>query len=337
MDNVLGMIIFHNTLGQWLVSLAWIVGGLGAGELCSGIAGAILRAIHGKTPTFLDKILMAVLGKPLGIVTALGGAAVGIRGLSFPAEMGLWLQRGLAAVTIGIAAWAVFRILDAMILRLGLVQGPNGEETGIRPLLRKFFKGALFLAAAALILRTLGYDIGALMAGLGLGGAALALASKDTLSNFFGSITVFMDRPFKLNDRIKIGAYDGIITEMGVRTSKLQTLENRTVFVPNSIFATTPIENISAAPAIKVAQNFSLKGDNGPDKIGQALDIIREVCSTLPGLENSPELALMSIGGAACQVSLAYFVSRQADYHQTVSAVNLTILRRLAEAGIALG
>ncbi|MDR3147879.1 MAG: mechanosensitive ion channel family protein, partial [Treponema sp.] len=160
---------------------------------------------------------------------------------------------------------------------------------------------------------------------------------KDTLSNFFGSITVFVDRPFKLNDRIKIGAYDGIITEMGVRTSRLRTIENRMVFIPNSIFATTPIENISAVPHAKVIQNLNLKWDNGPDKIERALEMLREICSTLPGLDNTPLVSLLSVGGGVCQVSLIYFVSRQADYERTVSAVNLTILRRFAEAEISLG
>jgi MscS family membrane protein len=175
------------------------------------------------------------------------------------------------------------------------------------------------------------------MAGLGLGGAALALASKDTLANFFGSITVFVDRPFRLNDRIKIGAYDGIITEMGIRTSRIRTLENRTVFIPNSLFASNPIENISAAPSIKVSQTFNLKGENGPDKIEKAVGILKEICSTLPGLEEAPQAGLVSVGGANCPVSLTFFVSPRADYSETVSRVNLAILRRFAEEGISLG
>jgi MscS family membrane protein len=252
----------------------------------------------------------------------------------------LWINRGLGSAFIVIVAWAVYRVFDVMIRRLAPIRGlgqSDGGETDIRPLLRKFSKTIVVLIAAVLILRTLGYNVSALMAGLGLGGAALALASKDTLSNFFGSITVFVDRPFKLNDRIKIGAYDGVITEMGVRTSRLRTVENRVIIIPNSIFANTPIENISAAPHVKVIQNLNLKWDNGPDKIGRALDILREICSTLPGLDDTPLVGLLSAGGGVCQVSLTYFVSRQADYEKTVSAVNLTILRRFAEAGIGLG
>jgi MscS family membrane protein len=308
------------------------------GKICSLAIRGILRICR-KTATNVDDLLMAVLEKPLGITVALVGTAIGIKGLRFPELADLWINRGLKSAFIAVVAWATFRILDTMILRLVPLRGlgqPGGEETDIRPLLRKFFKAVIILIAAALILRVLGYNISGLMAGLGLGGAALALASKDTLSNFFGSITVFVDRPFKLNDRIKIGAYDGIITEMGVRTSRLRTMENRMIIIPNSLFANTPIENISAAPYIRVIQTLALKGDAGPDKVEGALGILKEIGSTLPGLAGSPLVALLSIGGAACQVSLTYFVDRQADYEGTVSAVNLAILRRFAEAGVEL-
>jgi MscS family membrane protein len=340
MDGFFSLVFLNNTAGQWLLSAAFILGGLGAGKLCSLIMRMILHHICRKTFTDIDDILVSVLEKPLGIAVALAGTVIGIKKLEFPEKADLWINRFLESACIAIVAWAVFRVFDALILRLAPIRGlssPQGEETDIRPLLRKFFKTVISLIAAALILRALGYNVSALMAGLGLGGAALALASKDTLSNFFGSITVFVDRPFKLNDRIKIGAYDGVITEMGIRTSRLRTLENRMVFIPNSLFATTPIENVSAAPHTKVIQNFNLKCENGPDKIEEALGVLQQIGSSLPGLEGSPQVALLSVGGALCQVSLTYFVSRQADYNETVSRLNLAILRRFAEAGISIG
>jgi MscS family membrane protein len=340
MDEFLSRLFLNNTVRQWLISAAFILGGLGAGKLCSFILRTILRRVRRKTKTGRDDALVFVLERPLGIAVSLVAAVFGIRGLRLQETARIWTGRILQSLFIAVAAWGFARILDALIRRLAPVRGSgvlgNGE-TNIQPLLRKFSVTVIWLIAGALILRVLGYDVSALLAGLGLGGAALALASKDTLSNFFGSITVFVDRPFRLNDQIKIGAYEGVITEMGVRTSKLRTLENRTVFIPNSLFAANPIENISAAPSIKAVQNFALKAENGADKIERALGILREICSILPGLEGTPQAALLSVGGAVCQVSLTYFVSRQADYTGIVNLVNLTILRRFAEAEISLG
>jgi MscS family membrane protein len=337
MDGFLGRIFLNNPVKEWLFSAAFILGGLVAGKICSLIMHALLKHICRKTRTDLDDLLVSVLERPLGITVFLAGMSIGLQGLRVHETADLWIDRVLESLFIVVIAWGISRIFQAMISRQAPPSSPKGAETDIRPLLRKFCNTVIWLVAGTLILRSLGYNVSALMAGLGLGGAALALASKDTLANFFGSITVFVDRPFRLKDRIKIGAYEGIITEMGIRTSRLRTPENRTVFIPNSLFASSPIENISAAPSVKVSQTFNLKAENGPDKIEKAVGILKEICSTLPGLEGAPQAGLVSLGGANCQASLTLFVSREADYSETLSRVNLAILRRFGEEGISLG
>jgi MscS family membrane protein len=145
-----------------------------------------------------------------------------------------------------------------------------------------------------------------------------------------------MDRPFRVNDRIKIGDYDGVVTEMGLRTSRLRTLENRVVCIPNSLFASNPIENISAAPNAKITQTIRFRGDNGSEKISLGIAILREIGSSTEGLEGSPAAGLVSPGGIICQATFVYFISKKAVYLDTVSRVNLEILRRFEEAGIRL-
>jgi MscS family membrane protein len=209
----------------------------------------------------------------------------------------------------------------------------NGDIP-LQPVLRKFFAALVWIVAAVLILQVLGYNISALLAGLGLGGAALALASKDTLSNFFGSLMVFLDKPFRINDRIRIGDYDGVITEIGIRTSRLRTLENRVVVIPNSLFTATPIENVSSAPNTKVAQTLKIHGGDGSEKIGLALELLGNI--QVSGLDGRCAAGLASIGDIVCQISLVFFVARDADYWQTVNGVNLEILKQFKEAGIRL-
>jgi MscS family membrane protein len=348
MDDVLAIIFFDNTLRQWLTAAACIAGGLVAGKICSLLMRRLVKALK-KTKTTVDDLLVAASERPLALLIFLAGIAIGTRELWLAETIRLWTDRALNSLFIIIITWALTRAADSLIVNgvpangsksLNGAVSPNGalspNETRIQPLLRKFSNCVLWLAAVVLILRTIGYNVSALMAGLGLGGAALALASKDTLANFFGSITVFVDRPFRINDRIRIGAYDGVITEMGIRTSRLRTPENRLVFIPNSLFASQPIENISAQPNIKVAQTIGFKSENGRAKIERGIAIIRETAADDPGLEGTAVAALVSIGGLTCQANVVYYVSKQADYEETVNRINLELLRRFEAEEIKL-
>jgi MscS family membrane protein len=336
MDDFLTLIFLGNPLRQWLIALLFILGGLAAGKIVSLVVAGIARRLRKNEKRPLAAPLMWSLLKPLLLFFFLCGIALGLAGLRVHETARLWIDRVLRALFIVLIAWGAGRFIDRLILYLGAGDTPADEGKEFQPLIRRFFKALLWIIGAALILRTMGYNISALWAGLGLGGAALALASKDTLSNFFGSITVFVDHPFRINDRIKIGDYDGTIIEMGIRSSKLRTLENRIVSIPNSIFASTPIENISAAPNAKISQTIRFRGDNGSEKIVLGISILREIGASTEGLEGSSIVGLASPGGLVCPVTFIYFVSKKAAYMDTINQVNLEVLRRFEEAGIRL-
>jgi MscS family membrane protein len=122
---------------------------------------------------------------------------------------------------------------------------------------------------------------------------------------------------------------------MGIRSSRLRTLENRTVFIPNSLFASQPIENVSAAPHTKVVQTVRFQQENGPDKIGRGIIILKEIAAG-PGLDGTPSAGLVAVGGRLCQANFVYYISKQANYAETVNRVNLEILRRFQEEDIKL-
>ena len=339
MNEILSIVFLNNTLKQWLISAAFIAGGLIIGKIGALIIRKVYAAIKRKKQDPLDNQIIKALERPFVFLVFLIGTAIGIHLLDLGEPFELWSSRIFKTILIIIITWALTRALDKIIIRLIPHSGKTSlgkTEKKIQPLVRKFTGTILWIIAIVLILKTLGYNVNALMAGLGLGGAALALASKDTLSNVFGSITVFLDRPFRLNDRIKIGNYDGVVTEMGLRTSKMKTNENRTVFIPNSLFAAQPIENISAQPNIKVVQTIGFKSQNGSKKIARGLEIIKEVCNQNTGLEGHAIAGLTSVGALNCQANFIYFVSKKTDYTETVNQVNMDILRRFEEEEISL-
>ncbi|HCC37386.1 MAG TPA: mechanosensitive ion channel protein MscS [Treponema sp.] len=332
MSDYINIVFLNNTVLQWLIAAAFIIGGFFAGKLVSLVIHLIMKVVF-KTKKNLVEMIHS-LEKPLALLVFQLGLFIGLENLSMSDTVKLWTGRVLHSFLIIIITWALTRVANAAIARFNSLSEKN--EMQLLPLLQKFASLVLWFIAIALILRGIGYNISALMAGLGLGGAAIALASKDTLANFFGSFTVFMDRPFRLNDRIKISGYDGIITEMGIRTSRLRTWENRTVFIPNGLFATMPIENVSSEPSIKVVQTIGFKGDNGSEKIDRGMEIMREITANDPRLEGQVCVSMTSVSSASCQTNFVYFVSKDADYNETVNYINMEMLRRFEKEGIQL-
>jgi MscS family membrane protein len=337
MSGVLRSVLLGRTILQWALAVAFIAGGFIAGHICSRIVSVILKRLCAKTESALDDLIVAGIRPPLVIILTLGGIRLALGRLGMSPMVSLWVDRALQISLILMFALALSKITGVLVAHYVPDKAAHPflkGEAALQPVLRKFFVTLVWIIAAVLVLRVLGYNISALLAGLGLGGAALALASKDTLSNFFGSITIFVDKPFRLNDRIKIGNYDGVITEIGIRTSRLRTLENRIVVIPNSLFTASPIENVSSAPSTKITQTLKLHGGNGSEKLGQALELLRSI--QVSGLEGQCVAGLASIGGIVCQITLVFFIAKGADYWGTINAVNLEILRRFKEADIRL-
>jgi MscS family membrane protein len=337
MDGILNYVLFGRKVLQWALAAAFIAGGFVAGHICSRIVTAILKFARSKTKSTLDDIVIAEIGLPLVLILTLGGIRLGMGFLEMSSVVSLWADRVFAIGIILTFALALDKIAGALVADYlpGKISDPLLKgEFALQPVLKKLFASLVWIIAAVLVLRVLGYNISALLAGLGLGGAALALASKDTLSNFLGSIAVFVDKPFQINDRIKIGNYDGVVTEIGIRTSRLRTLENRIVVIPNSLFTASPIENVSSAPSVKITQTIKVHGNNGSEKIGLALELLQNIQTD--GLDGQCIASLVTVGGIVCNITHVFFIAKGADYWGTISGVNLEVLRQFKEADIRL-
>lgn len=339
MQNVFEETFLGNTVEGWLVSAAFIVGGFVVGKVVSWVSTNILRSLSAKTKNRIDDIVLAIVEKPLVLIVTVAGFAVGVNKLHLSDSVQGWADKSFNVVVALVAAWTLSKIVDAIIDEyvVPYVQKSEGDlDDQLLPIIRKTVKIVIWLFAVVVALKNVGYDVGALLAGLGLGGVAIALAAKDTISNFFGSVAVFIDRPFKINDRIKISGYDGTVVEIGIRTSRLRTLDNRIVTIPNATFAASPIENVTSEPHTKIVQTLELARSNEHAKLSRAVEILRAVGSETEGTDGNPAAGLTSIGEYSYKLTFVFFVKKGADYMGTVNAVNLEVLRRFEEAAIAL-
>ncbi len=337
MQEILGMTFLGKSMEQWLLALAYIVGGFVVGILVSWISRNILRRAFARTKTRIDNILLAAISKPAVAVIVFLGIRMGLDVLTLEPGVAPWINKGLAILIAGTVAWALVKLFDGIVeeyLVPYVAKTESEIDDQLLPILRKAVKITVWLAAVIFAIKEAGYDIGAILAGLGIGGVAIALAAKDTLSNFFGSIAIFVDKPFKINDRVKVAGFDGTVVDIGIRTSRLKTLDNRIVTLPNALFASGAIENISSEPSTKVTTILELDRAMGQDGVARAMAALRDIAGSLEGLDEGTIAALTGFGESSFKVTFIVFVRKGADYFGTLNGLNLEILKRFADGGI---
>ncbi len=145
------------------------------------------------------------------------------------------------------------------------------------PILQKVGKIFIWIITVAVILDNLHYDIKSILLSMGIGGVAIALAAKDSISNFFGAITIFIDKPFQIGDRVQLEGHDGPVESIGLRSTKIRTLDGTLVIVPNGKVAESVINNIQKRPFIKNMYKIGVTYNTSYEKLEKALEILRSV------------------------------------------------------------
>jgi MscS family membrane protein len=154
------------------------------------------------------------------------------------------------------------------------------------------------------------------------------MAAKDTVANIFGGITIFMDKPFKIGDRIIIEGYDGTVKEIGLRSSRMETLEGRIVTMPNSKFAESPVENISLEPGRKIRLNLGLTYDTTPKQMDKAMSILKDIAKKNKSVKADTTISFNAFGDFALNIIFIYFIKKSADILDTQSEINMEILKQ---------
>jgi MscS family membrane protein len=191
----------------------------------------------------------------------------------------LYLNRALAMAFILALAWVGAVLVDLLGERWRLRLDPRMKTMtySVLPLGRQILKLCVFLIAILAGLSAWGYNTTTIMAGLGVGGLAVALAAQKTIENLFGGISVIGDRPVLVGDFGRFGTHMGTVTDIGLRSTRIRTLERTMVSVPNSHFSTMELENFSARDKIWFHQILNLRRDATTDQLREVLASARDV------------------------------------------------------------
>ena len=328
---------YNNTVQEWLISLGLILASVVVAKAVYWFFGNVARKLASKTNTKADDIIIDLVEEPITASIIASGIWFSLNMLALPQVLNKVIGNCYSVLIWLLIGWLLVRLFDAFYKHV-LVPWAAGTDTDlddqIMPIVGKGVKTIIWVMALVIGLDSAGQDVGALIAGLGIGGLALAMAARDTVSNIFGGFTIFTDKPFKLGDRIVIKGIDGTVSEIGLRSTRITTLAGRMVTMPNANFADSPVENISAEPSRKVAVNLGLTYDMDADKIQEALDTLKSIADGHESTEEKVLVGFTGFGDFSLNVMLIYYVKSGEDVLGTNTAINLAILKQFAEKGL---
>ncbi len=253
-----------------------------------------------------------------------------------PAIAVMWtkIARAVAAIAL---AYALYRLVD--VVEYYLVRLTSKTKTKLDdmlvPVIRKSLRVTIAIIAALWIADgILGAEIRTILLSAGVGGIAIALAAKDTIANFFGSVTIFTDRPFQIDELVEIEGTLGVVEEVGFRSTRVRTLEGHLVTIPNSVITNSIVKNIGRRPFIRRTSNITITYDSGLAKTERAVELIKEVLANVPEVNTDPKkpprVYFSDFNDWSLNVYMSYWV-KPANYwlYQEVNErVNLEIMKR---------
>jgi MscS family membrane protein len=189
----------------------------------------------------------------------------------------------------------------------------------------------IFIGLAVILHRLTGMNFGPMIASLGIGGAAIAFAAKDTIGNFLGSLTIIFDKPFIVGNRIVLDNYDGVVEQLGFRSTRIRTAEGSLVSIPNEKIITGTLENIGQKPYIRWLNNFTLAFDTPPAKVERAVTIIKNILENHEGMNPDlpPRVFFNGFNGTNPNAQVQVWYHPATEYWQYMDWLQKTCLKIL--------
>ena len=277
------------------------------------VLGTIIRseAIKGKTVQDSDKALGTAVG--VGLAYVLVGVMIDdMERAGSPIlmpDLAVSFLPGILqfVVAIAVVVWAfrLVNIVHDVVMLFDTDDQLDGTEKTLISALQSVLRFAIIFVGAVFVADSMGFDLTSLIAGLGISGLALALAAKDSISNFFGAITVLLDRPFKVGDWIIVGAAEGEVIEINLRTTLIRTSADTIITMPNANLVNTPVENVGKRRWRRWQTQLHL--DINAD--GEAVDAFCQ--RVLKAIEEHPKT--LKEEASFCQVSMISATSLDVD------------------------
>jgi MscS family membrane protein len=332
------------TLGRYAITLGIIlVAFIGKKLFAYAFTRALLPLARKSKHEFDDRFL-ACLQKPAEFLVFVIGLFIAVQVLQLPSEpfdAERLATALLKALVIFDLAWFLFNLVDLVDHYLGrwATRTESALDDQLAPLLRKTLRIFIVVMAGLMVVQSFGYPVTGVIASLGIGGLAFALAARDTVSNIFGSLMIIFDRPFQVGDWIKAGDMEGTVEEVGFRSTKIRTFARTLISVPNNIIANMALDNFSRMPKRRIRLTVGVTYDTTPAQMREAVRRLRELLKSHPAIDQEFFLVNFTDFGASSLDIMVYCFTTTTVWDEYLGAreeLCLKIMETLEELGLEI-
>ena len=315
--EILATNLFGNTLKEYLFFVAIILIGLIFKKLLSKYLSNLLYKIIGEkgNNVGIDKF-DELLTKPIGFFIMLCVFYFGFNYLKFPSFIDENFQNIFSKLFTLIFIYAVFKIFLKVIDYIGLIlkqraaMTENKMDDQLIPFATEIGRIIVVIFALFFVLgNVFGINITALATGLGIGGIAIAMASKESLENLLGSFTIFFDRPFTVGDVVKVGNVTGMVEKVGFRSTRIKTFDKSVVTVPNKKMIDAELDNLGLRPVRRVKFHIGLTYDTSTEQIKKIVSDIQEMINSHKKTNDEGKVRFQEFGASSLDILILYYVN----------------------------
>ena len=298
-----------------------------------------LKRLAAKTETTLDDKLFPALEGPAATLVMVCGIFAALTVLQLAPAVDRLSANGAKVSLLSVFFWGILRAGGAVL--------DHFEEIGherkmniahFMPLIKRTLAVFVIVFGVLMVVKSLGVDVGAVLAGLGIGGLAFAFAAQDTIANLFGSFVVVMDQPFKVGEAVKIGAQTGTVEDIGLRSTRIRLLDRSLVVMPNKLVASEPVINLSKFTSRRVEQTLGLTYDTKPEQMEALLGDLRQLVLNEAEIDPASVVVNFTALGASSLEILVVYVATSPDnlaHLNLRERLNLAFMRAVTARGLA--
>lgn len=328
------------TWGQVIILLIWVMSAMLAGKAVQLALASIGKRKHLEEKKTLQ-VLLKSLSRPVPILSFTVGVNMGLKVFEFSVNVQGMVDDVFSILYILCVTLFIYSLIDVLDYTISHFTSKTQTKMDdmMAPMVRKSLRVVVVTLALVQVAQILSdKPITSILAGLGVGGLAVALAAQETIKNFFGSLVIFADKPFELGERIVVSGQDGVVEEVGFRSTRIRTLSGHLVTIPNGELANQTIENIGKRPYIKRVMDIGITYNTPPEKVQQALDILKALLDNHECMNPNfpPRAFLAGFGDFSLNLQATYWYhsAKYIDYLAFSEKINMELLKRYNEAGI---